>query len=446
MTLLSSLQDRLQVFSSEMTKPTFQNFVQIMLGWLFAARHTVAAAVKASGNAGNRHHSAFYSTFSRASWDVDQVGWNLAREVLKRFYRRARTPVEIVIDDTNAVKSGRKIYGTGWHYDPLADTPKNQSNTWAHNWVVLTILAHPLHQAKRVALSVQTRLYIPLKTAQKQHLPYRTKLDLAADMLQTLCKLYPKRIFRLLVDSAYGVGEMLNRLPANCHLISRLRANARLYRPLATPASGEKRGRGRPRIRGTEMDKASEIFASRKRKTVRTLTLYGKATKVEWVTFQASLYQAPSRLLRVVLVQFPEHKGRKPALVTLYSTDLEMAPAEVIEAYCRRWSIEETFHDAKGHLGMDESQSWSRKAVERMLPTVMYMHSILWIWAGRERLERQAATRKAPWNRSTKNLSMGDIIEIAREMQLDEIIKSSAGCDLTWQKYPGSLGRKLRVA
>ncbi|MFM1802621.1 MAG: hypothetical protein RJA81_1973, partial [Planctomycetota bacterium] len=75
-------------------------------------------------------------------------------------------------------------------------------------------------------------------------------------------------------------------------------------------------------------------------------------------------------------------------------------------------------------IGMDQPQSWSRKSVERMVPTILYMHSILWIWAGVEHLERETAARKARWNRSTKNLSMKDIIAFAREKQLDEIIKS----------------------
>lgn len=447
MTLLPSLRDFLQVFSAEMTAPTFRNFLVVTAGWLFATRHTVAAAIEASGNARKRHHSAFYSTFSRAAWDVNQVGWNLARMVLERYWPRIDKPVEIVADDTNAAKSGRKIFGTSWHYDPLADSPKGKGTTWAHNWVVLAILAEPLRdQVKRVALGVQARLYLPPKTAEKQNLPYLTKLDHLADMLRTLCESYPNRVFRLLVDAAYGVGEMITRLPSNCHLISRLRSDARLFRPVEAMLPKAKRGPGRPRIRGSEMDKAAAIFAKRKRRSAGTLTVYGKAKKVEWVTVLACLYQAPSRLLRVVVVQFPEDKGKKPALVTLYSTDLDMSPEEIIESYCRRWSIEETFQDAKGQLGLDEPQCRSRKAVERMVPTILYLHAILWLWAGKERLGRQAAKRKAPWNRRTTNLSLGDILEITREKHLAKMIKSDETIGPTLRNLAASLGRLLRAA
>ena len=447
MTLLPSLHDLLQVFSAEMTAPTFRNFLVVTAGWLFASRHTVSAAVQASGNARKRHHSAFYSIFSRAAWDVDQAGWNLADKILEAHHPRVDKPVEIVDDDTNAAKSGRKIFGTGWHYDPLADSPKGKGTTWAHNWVVLAILAEPLRdQAKRVALAMQARLYLPPKTAEKQDLPYRTRLDHLAGMLRTLCETYPNRGFRLLADAAYGVGEMITRLPSNCDLISRLRSDARLFRPVEAVPPNAIRKAGRPRIRGPEMDKAAAIFAKRKRRSAGTLTLYGKAKKVEWVTVLACLYQTPSRLLRVVVVQFPEEKGRKPPLVTLYSTDLDMSPEEIIESYCRRWSIEETFQDAKGHLGLDEPQCRSRKAVERMVPTILYLHAILWLWAGKERLGCQAAKRKAPWNRSTTNLSMGDILEIAREKHLAEMIKSDESSGPTLRNLTISLGRWLTAA
>ena len=271
------------------------------------------------------------------------------------------------------------------------------------------------------------------------------KLDHAVEMLRTLCETYPNRKFQVVADAAYGVGEMFSRLPSNCVLISRLRSDARLFQPLETPPN-TKKGRGRPRIRGQEMKKAGMIFEECKQRVTCRLKLYGKETCVEYVTFQASVYQSPAKLLRVVVVQFPETKGKKPLHVTLYSTDSEMSPDKVIEAYCRRWAIEETFHDAKGHLGMDKPQSRSRKAVERLAPTILYLHAILWMWAGRAGLGSQAAKRKAPWNRLTKNLSMGDIIEIARERHIAEIIKSSEPDGSIWKKYVKLLSPMIRAA
>jgi hypothetical protein len=76
-------------------------------------------------------------------------------------------------------------------------------------------------------------------------------------------------------------------------------------------------------------------------------------------------------------------------------------------------------------IGMDQPQSWSRKSVERMVPTILYMHSILWIWAGVEHLERETAARRAPWNQSTKISLWGISLNLQRIMLHEEIIKNN---------------------
>jgi hypothetical protein len=275
----------------------------------------------------------------------------------------------------------------------LSTAPSKKQCTWAHNWVVLTILVHPFKDcSKRVAMTIQSRLYIALKTALKNKHAYQTKPALALEMLQTLCAKYPNRMFHLLADAAYGMGYMITKLPCNCHLISRLRIDSRFYR-VFKPV--ETQGRGRPRKRGKAMEKAAVLFEKRV-KTVRELTLYGRLTKVQWVTFKASLYDSPNREIRVVVVQFPETKGKKtPKLVALYSTNLDMSAQDVIESYCRRWSIEETFQEAKGHLGFEEPQSWSEKAASRIAPTILILHSLLWLWASREKLNKRTVKMKS---------------------------------------------------
>ncbi|MFM7128003.1 MAG: transposase [bacterium] len=423
MNLVPSFKPLLQVFSAEMSSPTFQTFYQIIIGWFFASQHLISQAIFHSGNARIRHHASFYRVFSCAAWDINRVGWNTCDRIFSRFYRSSKIPIELVIDDTNARKCGRKVFGTGWHYDPLSTAPNKKQSTWAHNWVVLTVLVHPFRDsAKRVAMTIQSRLYISLKTAQKKKLAYCTKTGLALEMLQILCDKYPNRMFHLLVDAAYGVSDMIAKLPSNCHMTSRLRCDSRFYR-LFKPV--EKQGRGRPRKRGKAMEKATVLFQNRV-KTSRELTLYGRPTKVQWVTFKACLYETPERELRIVVVQFPETKGKKiPKLVTLYSTNLGMSAQEVVESYCRRWSIEETFQEAKGHLGFEEPRSWSEMSVRRLAPTILILHSLLWLWASREKLNTRTVNMKLPWNRKTEFLSMTDILQIMREKQVKEIIKST---------------------
>ena len=46
---------------------------------------------------------------------------------------------------------------------------------------------------------------------------------------------------------------------------------------------------------------------------------------------------------------------------------------QVLSWYALRWSIEVTFRDSKMHLGFEEPQGWTRKAVERTAPVAMVL-------------------------------------------------------------------------
>ena len=68
----------------------------------------------------------------------------------------------------------------------------------------------------------------------------------------------------------------------------------------------------------------------------------------------------------------------------------------MLTSYARRWSIEEAFHDAKGSLGFEEPQGWSKPAVERTAPTAMLLYSLVLLWFARcgHRFYRP---RQRPW-------------------------------------------------
>ncbi|MFO0788704.1 MAG: hypothetical protein U0805_04550 [Pirellulales bacterium] len=58
---------------------------------------------------------------------------------------------------------------------------------------------------------------------------YRTRPELAVEMLQVLAKAKKTLRFHVVADSLYGGKSVLRELPANCQLTSRLHLDARLY-------------------------------------------------------------------------------------------------------------------------------------------------------------------------------------------------------------------------
>jgi hypothetical protein len=143
---------------------------------------------------GAKHHSAYHRVFSAARWSLDELG--LAVFALAPAPAPALPPpggvILLGVDDTLARKRGPKVFGVGMHHDPLLSTRRTSVKNWGHCWVVLgragragqaaAVRGPPAGSACRRLF----RLYVPRKAAEKKGLAYRTKPELAVQMLALL--------------------------------------------------------------------------------------------------------------------------------------------------------------------------------------------------------------------------------------------------------------------
>src|SRR5690606_16104153 len=132
---------------------------------------------------------------------------------------------------TLARKRGLKVFGVGMHHDPLLSSRGKAITNWGHSWVVLGVLLRFPQWPDRVfCLPILFRLYLNKQRAAKHRRVYRTRPELAVEMLHVLCgKQRQHRHFHVIADSAYGGQSVLRALPPNCDLTSRLVMNARLH-------------------------------------------------------------------------------------------------------------------------------------------------------------------------------------------------------------------------
>ena len=80
--------------------------------------------------------------------------------------------------------------------------------------------------------------------------------------------------------------------------------------------------------------------------------------------------------------------------------------------YAARWSLEVTNHDAKGQLGFEEPQGWSKQAVRRTAPMAMLLYSLIVLWFSREgHCHYTPPTR--PWYIGKTNASFADMLATA---------------------------------
>jgi hypothetical protein len=387
--LVPSFADLVQPLSCAMTCPTFHTFLTLLGGWVFARRRTVTGMILAAGavGAGARHHSAYHRVFAAARWSLDELGLAVSGLILPL----SGGVVLLAVDDTLARKRGLKVFGAGMHHDPLLSCRKTAVTNWGHCWVVLgVVLRPPFCGGRWFCLPVLFRLYVPKKTAERKGLAYKTKPELAVEMLAVLCGRHPGRRFHAVCDSAYGGKSVLLKLPGNCDLTSRLKMDARLY---DAPVNRKSRKGGRPRKRGRRLPTPAAMLKGRCRRL--TLDIYGRKDKSRVAECTARCYAAPDRPLRVVAVE-PLTGGRKPQ--AFYSTCPDDTAEAVLTRYACRWSLEVANHDAKGQLGFEEPQGWTRRAVRRTAPVAMLLYSLVVLWFCREGHRHYVPPRR-PWYR-----------------------------------------------
>lgn len=412
MTLVSSFTDLVQQVSFVMTVPTFANFVTVLTGWVFARRRTVTGMILAADAVEDKHHSVFHRVFAAARWSLDELGLAIFGMILPWI----DGDVLLAIDDTLARKRGLKVFGVGMHHDPLLSTRRTAITNWGHNWVVLGVIVHfPFCKERWFCLPILFRLYVSRKTATKKRLRYRTRPELAVEMLNRFCQARKDRRFHAIADSAYGGKSVYLNLPANCDLTSRLDLDARIHKPAPVRKPG---ATGRPRKRGKRLPTPREMLYGRGRRL--TLNIYGRKDRSRVVDRVAYLYAMPYKPVRVVAVE-PLTGGRR--VQAFYSTRPCASAEQVLRWYALRWSIEEAFQNSKMHLGFEEPQGWSRRAVERTAPTAMLLYSLIVLWFAREGHRHYKAPRR-PWYLSKTRASFADILATLRQESVREQVSA----------------------
>jgi DDE superfamily endonuclease len=414
--LVASFADLVQPLSWAMSTPVFSTFLTVLTGWIFAPRRTVTGMIVAAGVAGQRHHAAFHRLFSAARWSLDELGlivFGLLRTLLP-----AGT-VQLSLDDTEAHKRGRKVYGVGMHHDPQLSTRKKPVLTWGHSWVILCVIVHlPCCPGRVFSLPILFRLYLNHDAAARARRTYRSHPELAVELLHRVCAAHPALHFHVFADTAYGGESVLGHLPLNCDLTSRLPMDARLYDP---PPPRKPGTRGRPRKRGARVPTPTQMLTSRARRV--TLDLYGRKQKARIADTVARWHNVPDRPLRIVAVD--PLSGGRPAQA-FYSTCIEDLAEEVLRGYAGRWSIEEANQGGKSFLGFEDPQGWSRLAVLRTAPIAMLLYSLIVLWFAQvgHKLYRPL---DRPWYTKKERPSFADMLRTLRRESLLATISKQVG-------------------
>jgi hypothetical protein len=218
--------------------------VRLFLGALLArGRRTVTSWIRAAGLSGEFRRC--YTTVSAAGKRADLVAAHLAHAVVKPLVADADR-LTFALDDTPTQRYGPHVRGAGVHHNP---TPGSAGSpfVYGHVWVVLGLLAaHPAWGV--IALPLLARLYIRAKDLggiDPQHRPpFRTRLELAADLLRWAVRWlgFLGKSLWVVADGAYAKAPFLKPMRAlGVTVVSRLRRDAAL-RTVPGPRPPGRRG------------------------------------------------------------------------------------------------------------------------------------------------------------------------------------------------------------
>lgn len=342
--------------------------------------------------------------FSHAVWDVDRLGLVVARLVVARLLGPGE-PVTVVIDDTLFKRWGRHVHGAFWTHDGAAQGGKKIAR--GNRWVVAGIVVRLPFCTAPVCLPVLMRLWAGKGTT--------TPVELAAQLLKLITELitaeFPDRDVHGVGDAAYH-GKPL--LVAGATWTTRLPANACLF-ATAPPRTGR---RGRPALKGRKLGRPTALAAAVDGGW-RTISVYryGRTETVQLAERACIWYGSfGNRPGRCVLLR--ELGSANASDLALFTLDPAATPAQIVERYAIRWSIEPANAVGKQQMGVGQAHNRIRKAVERTVPFGMLVQSLVVIWYalhGYHPDDALARRLAQPWYQSKTEPSFEDMITKLRK-------------------------------
>jgi len=385
----------LAVFAPAFTTPTFAHALTLVYGAILApGRRTVTAALRAVGRDDERHCTTYHRVLNRATWSPLALSKVLLGLILTAFVG-PEASLLLVIDDTLARRYGRRVAYKARYHDPVRSASGHVATTSGVRWLCICALVRVPWSSRPWALPFLT---VPCPTpavGARLGKRQRTVPARAATLIRLIRRWQPDRPLVVTGDSGDGVVALARTCrEQGVTLVARLRLEAALDAPVPPQPAGKpgvkpKKG---PRLPtpGAQLGNKATAWA---RHEVRW---YADEVRACDVTSGLALWHRdgePPVPIRWVLLRDPTGKLRPTAL---FCTDQELAPVQVIARYIGRWNIEVTFEEARRHLGLATQRHWSQRAIERTLPCLLGLFSLVTLLA--DALHGAALpTRQSAW-------------------------------------------------
>jgi len=363
----SHWQALLSAFAGSFTRRGFRRFAEWITAMaLNVEEHTITQSVLALEQPAA--WKALENFAEYGGWHEGRVTYDLTRQVQTAPGRTWHGYYVSAVDDTKVHRGSPHVWGTCTFHEYTARCPNRASTVRAHNWVVLGAV---LHEPDKPGwfLPIAGRLYF-----RKSQLPagpagtpaFRTKCELAVELLREQARIAPGHKHLGVVDGGYALASVVRPLvlpedgAPRIDFLTRLRRDAQLFdlppveRPAGKPGPKPKWGpRLQPPRRGG--------FWERGWRTGRAF-IYGRERTVRWKE-KVCLWHVlgPERPVKVVVAEVEGYKKR----FTLVTAAVELTGLQMVELFAARFRQEDGFRDLKQRLGWEECRAWTKNPIER---------------------------------------------------------------------------------
>jgi SRSO17 transposase len=330
----------LSVFRKVFSRPQSRHFANYLTGLMVCAKRTV----KGINDSFPAHldQSAMNNFITDSTWSDDELDEARHELINTRLKELGFEGGVLIVDDTIAHKTGKKMEGVGIHFDV-----SESRYTLGHQLVTT-------HYARGWAsVPLDFEIYIRRDKAGEG---FKTKLDLAKELIQKAvdrhmpfsCVVFDAWYFNHEMTSF--IEELRKDWVASCKGNRHIRVGRRKVR-LSEWANGLPKHLFRP-MKFKRADGSTKIYY-----------VYEKV-----VTF------AKHRQKVKVFVTYEDLDGEPSFFCT---NRLDWGKGKALRRYAKRWEIDAFYRDAKQNLGLEEYELRKLRGVRRHLTMVFIAHALL---------------------------------------------------------------------
>ena len=425
-TLSSDIIQVLSIFTIAVTVPTFAKMMVLLQGTILTSgRRTITAALQAMGLSDEGEFSKYHQVFNRAKWSP----WVLSKLLLALLVKSCLPPeagLVLLIDDTLERRRGQKIKYKGWFRDPLRSTVKRVSTSLGIRWLCVALTVRVPWSGRPWALPFILVPTLSPQASQKLGKQHRSLVEWAEYLVVKIRRWQPDRPLILVGDGAFAAMPLLQRCQRKqiqVTLVARLRFDAVLHQPPGPQPKGKpgpkpKKGTRLPNPQAylddpqtTWMEQQVDWYGGQRQRV--------QIASGHCLWYRRGLDPAP---IRWVLVRCPDETFDP---IPLLCADPEVSASQVVEWFVLRWNIEVTFAEIRAHLGFETQRHWSDKAIERTVPALFGLFSLVTLIAIRLHPD-QLPVRSTAWY-CKQEATFSDALAAVRQhlWGLDEYCRSA---------------------